>query len=457
MLLGKRFEAFVERSPVSVMVRGALERVFNPGNLEQVFEENAVLQYTKELTFAQCVHVMSDVVFQVSPKVGTWYKTHPGEIPVTKQSLYDKLRHIELPVSAALVQYSANELQASLKRMKARPRSPLPGYRLRVLDGNHLAGTEHRILELRRYRAGALPGQALVYYDPQFDLITDVFPCEDAYAQERSLLKEVLERIAARDCVVADRNFCTTGFLFGLDRRHAFFVIRQHASTLSWELHGRQRRVGVDKGGRWIYEQAVCLRDQETGETLIARRITIKLLRPTKQGETEIHILTNLPADDADALKVADLYADRWTIENAFWHLSEELQSEIETLGYPKAALFGFCVALLAYNVVSLVKGTIRAVWGEEFVNEELSMYYLTLEVAQVTSGMMIAIGTQPWKIFGKMTTAEFADTMQDLAGQMDLRKYTKHKRGPKKKPPKKISGKQQHHLSTARILALRP
>jgi IS4 transposase len=456
MLLGKRFEEFVEQSPVSVMVRGTLERVFNPDNLQHVFDDHAVLQYTKEMTFSQCVHIMSDVVFQISPSVGAWYQAHPDEIPVTRQAVYDKLKHIELPVSAALVSYSAEELLPCLKRMKGKPKSLLPKYRVRVLDGNHLAGTEHRVFELRRYRAAALPGQALVFYDPQFDLTTHVFPCEDAYAQERSLLDQVLENIAAKDCVVADRNFCTTGFFFGIHRRRAFFVIRQHASTLTWELKGRRRRAGKDDQGRIIYEQTVCLTDPNTGETLVARRITIPLPKPTKKGETEIHILTNLPAADADAVKIAGLYAGRWTIEDAFWHLSEELKCEINTLAYPKAALFGFCLALLAYNVVSLVKGAIRAVWGKEFVQQELSMYYLTLEVAQVSTGMIIAIGTRPWEVFRQMSLDQFADTMVDLAGQMDTRKYTKHKRGPKKKPSKKISGKQHHHVSTARILALR-
>jgi IS4 transposase len=455
MLLGNRFEKFVEQSPVSVMVRGTLERVFNAGNLEQVFDENAVLQYTKELTFGQCVELMSDVVLDVSPSVGAWYKDHQNEVPVTRQAVYDKLKHLELPISAALVQYSADELVPVLKSMKRKWESPLPGYRLRALDGNHLAGTEHRIFELRRYRAAVLPGQALVLYDPQFDLMTNVIPCEDAYAQERSLLDEVLALMVARDCVVADRNFCTLGFLFGLDRRNAFFVIRQHG-WLPWEPKGRRRRVGTDDRGRPVYEQTICLTDPDTGETLTIRRITIKLSKPTSKGETEIHILTNLPAEDADALKVADLYRDRWTIEVAFWHLSEELQSEINTLGYPKAALFGFCVALVAYNVVSLVKGTMRAVWGKEFVEHELSVYYLTLEVSRVSAGMMIATGARAWDVFRKLTVKEFANTMLELAEHMDTQKYTKHKRGPKKKPPKKISGKRNHHISTARILAMR-
>ncbi len=94
MLLGKRFEAFIEQSPVSVMVRGTLERIFDPAELDRVFEDQAVLQYTKELTFSQCVRIMSDVVFRVSPSVGAWYASHPEGVPVTRQAVYEKLKHL---------------------------------------------------------------------------------------------------------------------------------------------------------------------------------------------------------------------------------------------------------------------------------------------------------------------------------------------------------------------------
>ena len=119
-----------------------------------------------------------------------------------------------------------------------------------------------------------------------------------------------------------------------------------------------------------------------TGTTLLVRRITVELRPPTRQGETELHRLTNLPPADAAATQVAALYADRWTIEVAFPHLTVDLACEVDTLGYPKAALFGFCVALVAYHVVAVVKGALRAAHGAEYVDEQLSMYYLTLEVA---------------------------------------------------------------------------
>ena len=456
MLLGKALSAFVEASPISVMVSGTMERIFDPPVLDQIFQDHAILGYAKELAFSQCVQIMSNVVFKESPSVGAYYQAHREELPVTRQAVYDKLKHLEPQVPAALLHYSAEQLLPCIEAMGAQPAPLLPGYRTRVLDGNHLTGTEHRIFELRRFRAAVLPGQALVFYDPQFGLMSDVIPCEDAYAQERSLLDQALGCVSACDCILADRNFCTTGFLFGIRRRGAFFAIRQHASTLGWELRGNRRWAGRDGRGRDIYEQAICLSDPETGETFTARRITIALDKPTKDGETELHVLSNLPPKAADAVRIADLYGDRWTIETGFQQLTDDLRCEINTLGYPRAALFGFCTACVAYNAVSVVKAAIRAAQGKTYVQEQLSMYYLTLEVAQVTGGMLIAIPAKNWEVFRTMSPEQFAATLVELARHLDPRKYTKHKRGPKRKQPPKLSGKTNHHVSTARILAMR-
>jgi Transposase DDE domain len=334
MMLGECFEKFLDRSPVSVMVRGILERVFDPEKLERVFSDNALLQYTRELTFAHCVELMSDVVFRLVPSVGAWYKAHQDEMPVTRQAVYDKLKHLELPTAAGLVAYAGRELGACLQQMPSPPPPVLPGYRVRILDGNHLAGTEHRVKELRRYRAAALPGHALVFYDPQWAVATDVIPCEDAYAQERALLPEVVPMVTAGDCIVADRNFCTLGFLFGLARRQACFVIRHHASNVVRQAQGPRRGVGHDARGQALYEQAVGLTEPETGATLVIRRISVQLRTPTREGETELHILTNLPVTDAPAALISALYADRWTIETAFQHLTVDLACEVDTLGF---------------------------------------------------------------------------------------------------------------------------
>src|SRR5690606_38240550 len=173
----------------------------------------------------------------------------------------------------------------------------LPGYRIKILDGNHLAGTQHRLKELRTIGAGALPGKALVVLDPQAMLVADVFCCEDGHAQERSLLDQVLEAIRPGEVWIADRNFCTTGFLFGIDRRGGAFVIRQHGATLFIEGSGERRACGRSETGA-VFEQGMRLGDGDgDGGTMMVRRITVELDIPTRDAETEGHILTDLPSE----------------------------------------------------------------------------------------------------------------------------------------------------------------
>jgi hypothetical protein len=173
-----------------------------------------------------------------------------------------------------------------LDQLQALEPSWLPGWRIRLLDGSHLAGTEHRLEELRTTWAGALPGTVLAVLDQQSQLVTDVFLTPDGHAQERSLLDDVLTQIRERDLWIADRNFCTLKFLFGIDRAGAAFVIRQHG-TLKGRLVGQQRRVGRTDTGM-VYEQAIVLEFE--GRQTTWRRVTVVLDQPTSDGDTEIHL-----------------------------------------------------------------------------------------------------------------------------------------------------------------------
>jgi len=292
----------------------------------------------------------------------------------------------------------------------------------------------------------------LVVLDPALMLAVDVVLCEDGHAQERSLLPDVLLMVEPGDLWIKDRNFCTTKFVFGIARRPSHFLVRQHGSTLSWELVGKRKGRGKTKTGA-VYEQTARLYNPDTGETLLVRRITIELDEPTRDGETEVHLLTNLPVRDAGARRVANLYLKRWTIETMFQELTVALNCEINTLGYPKAALFGFCLALVAYNAVSVVRGALRAVHGHQKVSEEVSWYHLCNHLARVYGGMMIAIPPDRWQIFRDLTDAQFAKFLKELAAKINLTRFRKNRRAPKKPPPKKSSGDKIKHVSTARVL----
>jgi IS4 transposase len=455
MLLGKVFDSFVEGSPVGVMVRGILERAFEPERLNTLFDQTAEAGYTKNLMFSTLVRLMSEVVLGVAPSVHAAFQQASEPIGVSITAVYDKLQGLETQVSAELVRDSARQLAPIVRHMRGQTPTLLEGHRVRILDGNHLPGTEHRLKELRRLRAAALPGQALVVLDPQLMLMTDVIPCEDGHAQERALVDKILPQVQKGDIWIEDRNFCTTRFIFGVDSRGAYPLVRQHASTLHWQLLGKRKSCGRIETGR-VYEQAMQLEDPPSGRSLLARRITLELDQPTREGETEIHLVTTLPASEVSAKQVARLYANRWTIERAFEDLAVALHSELNTLGYPKAALFGFCLGLVAYNAVSLVKAALRAVHGHEMVETEVSWYYLCLHLSRVYEGMMIAIPNKHWKVFGQLDERQMAATLKELASKIELRRFRKHPRGPKKPQPRKLSGAKTVHVSTARILAAR-
>jgi hypothetical protein len=147
------------------------------------------------------------------------------------------------------------------------------------------------------------------------------------------------------------------------------------------------------------------------------------------------------------------MYRKRWTIETAFQELEAHLHSEINSLGYPKAALFGFCVALVAYNVLAVVKAALRSVHGEEKIANEVSGYYLAGHLGRTYEGMMIAVPEGQWGIFLSMSAETFNRTLLQLADKVNLAKFKKHKRGPKKPQSKRSHDSSRPHVSTARIL----
>jgi hypothetical protein len=448
MVLGEIFERFVQQSPICVMQRAVMENLFAPEKLDAIFQDAAEVQYERELLFSTLVDMTSLVVCRISPSIHAAYERLRERIPVTVKAVYDKLRGVELSTSRALVQHTAREAEGLIERMKGVCGALLPGYRVMILDGNHLRGTDHRLEVLRGTAAGALPGQALALLDPQRMIIKDVILCEDGHAQERSLLPQVLPLLQPGDLLIDDRNFCTLSFLLGIAERKACFITRQHG-RMPWRALGARRSIGKCETGH-VYEQAVLL--TENGRELQVRRVTVELKKPTRDGDTEIHLLTNLPASRVKAARVATLYSKRWTLETAFQELTVHLRCELNSLGYPKAGLFGFCVAVACYNLLAILKGALRGVHGEEAVQKTLSNYYVTEEIRTVYGGMMIALPPEEWVALQTISAAELSKLLRHWAGCVELGAYRKHPRGPKKPRPKRPNAKFRH-VSTKKLL----
>lgn len=444
-------DRFAKEAPVATMVRGLMANILSATELNAIFHDTAKRQWENELLFSTTVDLLGLVVTKAKPSLHAAYQTHREELGVTAKALYDKVAGVELPVTQELVRRTARRMQEVLVALEPACPSLLPGYEVRILDGSHLAATQHRIEETRTVRGGPLPGHALVVLDPRWRLVVDFLPCADGHAQERSLLLELVETLAPRQLWIADRNFCTVMWLHEVAFNKAFFIQREHAQT-PVEIRGARQRVGRTETGT-LYEQAAAVPDG-LGNELPVRRIILVLDQPTEDGDTEVVLLSNLPAE-VSAVQIAELYRERWTIEAVFGELTLSLRGEINTLGYPGAALLGYAIALVTYNLLSIVTAALRVAHAKDPDAPELSFYYLADEVTGTWRGMEIAIPALQWdRHFANREPGELANDLLKIARHAHLPRYRKHRRGPKKSPPKRRG--RSPHVSTARLLEKR-
>lgn len=452
MVMDAVVERCAKHSPVTVMARLALQRALEPAWIDAMFERECGMQYTRELLFSTVVEVMSVVAVGLRPSVHAAAQAC-ADLPVSIQALYDKIRRTEPNLVQALVAGSAARLGQILMPMLPNQAPIVPGYRLRIVDGNHLPASEKRLKPLRGFRGAALPGQSLVVYDPDWELVVDLEPCEDGHAQERTVMEALLARAQAGELWIADRNFSTRTILCGWQARGCGFIVREHGRTPSPEaldeMHYRGR---VETGA--VYEQAVAI-DDDAGRQVRLRRIEIRLDAPTDDGDTVIRILTNVPVSRLATRQVARLYRRRWQIESLFQRLESVLHSEVKPLGHPRAALLAFGVAVLAYNVLSVLQSAIWQAHDLQDSDLELSPFYIAAEIRAGYRGMMMAVESGAWEAFDAMSPAQLVTLLLRIAGNAKPKALRKHPRGPK--PPKKkgyVAGAvARRHVSTARVL----
>ena len=469
MVLPDVFRAFVEESPVSVMFRGTLERVLAAERLDVLFGGSAQRQCCGELAFSTCAELLALVVTQSQPSVHAAYRAQREKVAVSVQSIYNKLAGIEPKVSEALVRHTAQDLAAVVQGLGAELVGPLPGFEVRIVDGNYLAGTQHRLKELRRLGDAALPGHTLAVLNPHLELIEGVIACEDGHANQKPLLPRVVDLVKSGQCWIADRDFSTLAFLFGVHKRRAYFIVRQHA-VLKGELLDERICLGPSATGV-VYEQSLRLSQED--ESFIVRRITVELNQPTRNKDRQLHLLTNLPSS-VTGQAIAGGYHGRWNIEAAFARLTTALRCELNTLGYPDAALFGFCLAVVMYNAVSTVMAAIRAAHPKLLESSKppsatgpdrpagkeqlrLSFYYLADEIAGVWRGMAIAIPAHHWfPAFADQTPSQLAKLLLWLARKTHVDRFLTNPYRPQQRRKQRFMSTIRRHVSTYRLLQTR-
>jgi hypothetical protein len=291
-----------------------------------------------------------------------------------------------------------------------------------------------------------------VVYEPALDLVTDIYPCEDGHDSERNTMKLVQEPIAANDWWIADRPFCTTLFLLGIHRRSAAFIIREHAQKAPWINATDWVAVGTTDAGT-VAEPTVYLVRAKSAPILV-RRIKIQLHQPTRNGETEIYLLSNRPAPYS-AVLIAEGYGKHGMIETAFQAIEFQRQSEIPTVAHPRAALFVFAIALVIFNIDRIVKNIVRVEQGSESA-QSLSGYTVANEVQRSYDPINELIEVDLLAIRLPTFVGGVCGMVAKFSAEMYLPRYRKTKQSPKKPKPKIVYDPKPPHVSTYRKLPAR-
>lgn len=75
-----------------------------------------------------------------------------------------------------------------------------------------------------------------------------------------------------------------------------------------------------------------------------------------------------------------------------FQRLESVLHSEIKSLGHPRAALLGFAAAVLAYNVLALLKRVIEQAHEATHPELDVSTFHLTVEINSGYEAVAVAL-----------------------------------------------------------------
>ena len=442
-------DRLVKKSPISAMVRASMENILSPDFIDGIFRSTASVQSERQLLFSTIVEVMCLVVCKIKPSVNAAFVYLEEFIDVSAKSVYNKINKVEPEVSRQLVSQSAARVQEVIAELGVLNESPIPGYKVRIIDGNHHPASQHRLGVLRDVAAAPLPGLSLVVYDPVQGVVLDCLPCEDGHKQERALIPEVLNIIESGTVWIADRNFCTCAFMFELALHKAFFVVRRHAITCV-EPKGLPIACGRVATGA-VSEQPAEVIDVNS-QKLNCRLITLALDQPTRDGDLQIQILTNLP-ESVSAMVVAESYRSRWKIENVNLELMKHFASEQTSLGNPPATLFAFCVSIVAFNLIQLVHASLRAAHGEEATAGKISNYYLAHALRGGWESTYLIEDSFWIQKYSGLTPAQLAAELILIARSVKLSQFRKTTRGPKMPPTQRTRFKDTPHVSTYKLL----
>ena len=111
---------------------------------------------------------------------------------------------------------------------------------------------------------------------------------------------------------------------------------------------------------------------------------------------------------------------------------------------------------MVAYNALAVIRAALRRTYDAHTIDTQVSGYYLVNEMARVTDSLDALVAPEEWAVFHTLTPQAMAEWLLSTAEQVQLGKYRKHSRGPKKPAPPRTQASKKTHVCVARLLAQR-
>jgi hypothetical protein len=213
-------------------------------------------------------------------------------------------------------------------------------------------------------------------------------------------LHRLVDRIRAKDLLVADRAFCSWEMLALLSEKGAGCVMRLHQmreAKLDWR-RGRK----LDENSRLV-EWTKPIKPGKSGITRegwerLPGTMKVRLVRlnaPGRDGKPRtIYLATTLLDERAyPTEEIAGLYAQRWSIEVRFRDLKSTMGLERLRVRTPQMAHKTLRMAVITYNLVKLLQ--LEASRGEAILADEIG-FKGTLDVLVEFRSGFIGLANRP-------------------------------------------------------------
>ena len=446
----------LSRLPLAKAVLLVMRHACDADHLNAIFEEHRGRCYEMLLKFSALVDLVGDALLEHEGSARKAFRDgrNNGQLAVSDQAAYGKLRRLPLEVSQEFLSKTTIRIQELLPDEVV---TPLPKSLLNLqvfaVDGKKVKKLAKRLKPARGVDGKVLGGKTLVARDLHFGTAVAMQAHPDGEANDTplvpGLLRQIKELYPDGDCLwILDSQFCDLTTPRRIRACEHQFLVRYHPKVQFHRDDSCEIRQGVDSRNRDYHEDFGLLGSPRNKSRMLVRRIVVP--RADKSDLILITSLLDMDAFPADDLLTA--YAARWTIETMFQQITEVFNLQRLIGGTAQASVFQCAFCLLLFNIIHLLRIHLSVEHDQEI--DDISTKNVLADIQDQLTVVRILLPTS--KIVEQfavnLTATQARHQIQQLlrsVWQDHWNKAPKNPRGPRPKL-RKISG---GHTSIFRLI----